>query len=363
MSSSTQQAGAPLRVAIIGYGLAGAVFHAPLVAATPGMTVAAIVTSNPRRQQQARHDFPSAAILPTSDDLWRDPSRYDLVVVAAPNRFHVPLGLAALQAGLPVVIDKPIAASVADATQLIEASKRAGKLLTVFQNRRWDGDFLTVRQLLANDLLGQITRFESRFERYRPEPRPDVWREHAAPEEAGGLLYDLGSHLIDQALQLFGKPVRVYAEVDRSRPGALVDDDSFVALQFASGVHADLWMSAVARILGPRMRVLGLRGSYEKWGLDPQEDALRTGMRPGDPDWGREARERWGHLSTDIVGLHFDGPVETLPGSYERYYALLRDALVSGGEPPVDPASVVEPLRVIQAAQQSARTGTVVELS
>src|SRR6266568_1742719 len=351
-----------LRVAIIGYGLAGAVFHAPLITSTPGMTVAAIVTSQPARQERAHRDFPTAKVLPTADDLWRDPSAYDLVVVAAPNRTHVPLGMAAMQAGLPVVIDKPMAATVADAEQLIATSDRTGRLLSVFQNRRWDNDFLTVRQLLSADLdlLGPITRFESRFERYRAAPRPGAWREFPAPEEAGGLLYDLGSHLIDQALLLFGKPVRIYAEMEKRRPGALVDDDTFVALKFANGVDAHLWMSTVARIQGPRMRIRGLRGTYEKWGLDPQEDALRSGMRPGDRDWGLEAREHWGRLSTDVNGVHVDGSVETLPGAYERYYALLRDALIMGGLPPVDPAEAVATLRIIEAARQSAEKGTVV---
>ncbi len=315
------------RVAIIGYGLAGAVFHAPLISSTPGMTVAAIVTSNPERQQQAHRDFPKAAILSSAGQLWRDPTLYDLVVVATPNRAHLPLGIASMNAGLPVVIDKPITASVSSAEQLISTSERTGKLLTVFQNRRWDNDFLTVRRLLAADLdlLGTITRFESRFERY-----------------------------------LFGQPTQVYAEVEKKRPGALVDDDTFVALRFANGVNAHLWMSAVTRIAGPRMRISGLRGTYEKWGLDPQEEALRTGMRPGDPDWGLEPHEKWGRLSTDIGGIHIDGPVEMLPGAYEQYYALLRDALVTGGPPPVDPKDAVVVLRIIEAAQQSGRSGTVV---
>jgi len=161
------------RVAIIGYGLAGAVFHAPLIASTPGMTVAAIVTSNPERHEQAQRDFPKATILSSAGQIWRDPTLYDLVVVATPNRSHLPLGIAAMNAGLPVVIDKPISASVSNAEQLISTSERTGKLLTVFQNRRWDNDFLTVRRLLAADLdlLGTITRFESRFERYRATPR------------------------------------------------------------------------------------------------------------------------------------------------------------------------------------------------
>jgi len=354
----------PLRVAIIGYGLAGAVFHAPLVAATDGMTVAAIVTNNPERREQAGRDYPAAAILSSAEEIWANSSHYDLVVVASPNRVHVSLGVAAMNAGLPVVIDKPMAASVADAERLLEASKQTGKLLTVFQNRRWDNDFLTIRQLLANspESLGPIVRFESWFQRYRPVPRSGAWREEAAPEEAGGLLYDLGSHLIDQALVLFGHPQRVYAEVDKRRPDVGVDDDTFVALQFNSGVRVHLWMSVLARISGPRMRLSGLRGAYEKWGLDPQEEALRTGMRPGDANWGIEPRERWGHLLTDVGNLPVDGAVETLPGSYETFYSLLREALLHNGEPPVNPADAVNTLRVIEAAQRSARENRVVEM-
>jgi scyllo-inositol 2-dehydrogenase (NADP+) len=361
-AANTERNTSPLHVAIIGYGLAGSVFHAPLIACTPGMTVAAIVTNHPERREQARHDFPRAAILSTAQDLWSNASDYDLVVVAAPNRAHLPLGLAAMNSGLPVVIDKPFAASVADAEQLIAASKSTGKLLTVFQNRRWDGDFLMVRQLIATGMLGPITRFESRFDRYRAEPRPGAWRELPAPEEAGGLLFDQGSHLVDQALLLFGQPVSIYAEIDRRRPAAQVDDDTFVALSFPGGARAHLWMSLVARNPGPRLRVNGLHGTYEKWGVDPQEDALRAGMRPGDPDWGREPRERWGRLSADFNGVHIDGSLETFPGAYERYYALLRDALLTGGPSPVDPADALASLRVIEAAQQSARTSAVISL-
>jgi predicted dehydrogenase len=353
----------PLRVAIIGYGLAGAVFHGPLVAATPGMAVAAIVTSNTERRAQVQRDFPSAAILSSAEEIWSQPSRYDLVVVAAANRAHVALGMAAIQAGLPVVIDKPIAASVADAERLISESKRAGVPLTVFQNRRWDGDFLTVRKLIAADLLGPVLRFESRFERYRPAPRPGAWRERPDPEDAGGLLYDLGSHLIDQALVLFGAPSRVYAEVQIRRPGAQVDDDTFVALQFPHGVDAHFWVNVVVRVLGPRIHISGLRGSYVKYGLDPQEPALRAGMRPADAGWGLEPPEAWGRLSTDVEGVHVDGPVETLPGTYEQFYLLLRDALTRGTPLPVDPQEAVTTLRVIEAARRSARDGVTVPLA
>jgi scyllo-inositol 2-dehydrogenase (NADP+) len=368
VSASTESAGsagsarAPLRVGVIGYGLAGAVFHAPLIAATPGMEVAAIVTANPERQERAHRDYPAATILPSAEAMLADPSALDLVVVASPNRSHVPLGVAALEVGLPVVVDKPMAPSSAEARRLMEAAERTGELLTVFQNRRWDNDFLTVRKLVAADMLGPVVRLESRFERFRQEPKAGAWRERADPEEAGGLLFDLGAHLIDQALVLFGRPVSVYAEVDTRRPGALVDDDTFVALRFGGGQVAHLWASVIPQRLGPRFRVVGMRGVYEKYDLDPQESALNSGMRPGDPGWGREPRERWGRLATEVGGVALDGRVETVPGSYETYYALLRDALSAGGPPPVDPAESLRVIEVIEAAQQSARNGQVVRL-
>ncbi len=355
----------PLRIAIIGYGVAGAFFHAPLIAATAGMVVTAIVTSNPDRQKQAQRDFPEATILSSADAIWQNPGSYDAVVIATPNRFHLPLGLAAMEAGLAVVIDKPMAVSVADADQLIAASKRTGQLLTVFQNRRWDNDFLTVKRLIndAPELLGKIIRFESRFERYRPTPRWGSWREQAHPDEGGGVLFDLGSHLIDQALQLFGQPLSVYAEINKRRAEVTVDDDTFVALEFSHGVNAHLWMSTVVPIPGPRMRISGLCGAYEKWGLDPQEDWLRAGLRPGDRGWGMELKEHRGKLMTHANGVILDSPVEMVPGSYEQFYVLLREALLTGSPPPVNPEEALSSLKVIAAAQQSALEKTVVKLA
>lgn len=354
--------GRPLRVALLGYGHGGSVFHAPLIAATPGMTLAAVVTSAPERRACVAREFPDAEILHSADDVWNNPSRYDLVVVATPNRTHVQLGLAAMRAGLPVVIDKPLAATVADAEHLIETSRETGQMLSVFQNARWSNSFLTVRQILANGLLGPVIRYEARMERYRPAPRAGAWRELGAPDEAGGLLYDLGSHLIDQALVLFGAPRRVYAELEHRRPQTQVDDDSFVAIEFEQGVHAHLWMSYLVRAPGPAVRVCGLRGVYEKLIGDPQEDALRRRQRPMGMNWGTEPREHWGRLSTEVAGVHVDGQVETLPGDYPGYYTALCDALLHGGPPPVDPRDAVRTLRVIEAAQRSARAHSIVEM-
>ena len=279
----------------------------------------------------------------------------DLVVLATPNRTHVPLTLAAFDAGLAVVVDKPLAPTADEGRHLIAKAEQRGLLLTVFHNRRWDGDFLTLRRLLREDALGDVLRFESRFERWRPVPKPG-WRQQAAPEEAGGLLFDLGAHLIDQALVLFGPVDTVYAELD-ARRGA-VDDDVFVALTHASGVRSHLWMSAVAADLGPRMRVLGRRAAYTKYGLDVQEDRLRAGATPDQPGFSEEPKDQWGRLQSGDEATS----VATEPGDYAAFYAGVRDALRHGAPPPVDPADAVRGLAVIEAARRSSETRRVVLL-
>lgn len=258
------------------------------MAATDGLVLDTVVTSDPARQTQARTEFPDVHIAATAAELWK--RDLDLVVIASPNRTHVPLATTALEAGIPVVVDKPIAATAAEARALAALADRSGTFLSVFQNRRWDNDFLTLRRLIADGELGEVQRFESRFERWRPQLKGG-WRESGAPEEIGGLLYDLGSHVVDQALVLFGPAVRVYAETDVRRPGAETDDDTFLALTHANGVRSHLYVSATTAQLGPRLRVLGSRAGYVKYGLDPQEGALREGLRPGgDLPWGEEPR-------------------------------------------------------------------------
>jgi predicted dehydrogenase len=345
---------APLRVGLLGYGIAGRVFHAPLIAATPGLRLDAIVTANPERREQARQEHPDARLVDDADQLWRAPDQLDLVVVATPNRQHAPMARAALAAGLPVVVDKPLAPSAAESRALVDEAARRGVPLTVFQNRRWDGDFLTVRSLVEKGELGRVTRFESRFERWRPAIKPG-WRESAAPGEAGGALFDLGAHLVDQAVQLFGPVQHVYAEVDRRRPGAEVDDDAFVALTHAGGVRSHLWMSAVTPQLGPRMRVLGDRAGYTTYGLDVQEAALRDGGRPDAPGWGEVPPEQYGRLGVDGE-LH---PVPTEPGRYQDFYAQVAAALRDGAPMPVDPRDAVATVTLIELAHRSAAEGVV----
>lgn len=359
MTATSRATASDVRVGLVGYGPAGAAFHAPLVATTPGMHLAAVVTRDPTRRAQLLAAHPGVRAVEAAEELWSSPDGIDLVVVASPNRTHLPVALAALAAGLPVVVDKPLAASLADARQLHEAARARGLLLTVFQNRRWDGDFLTVRRLLAEDALGDVHRFESRFERWRPTPKPG-WRESADAGDAGGLLFDLGSHLIDQALVLFGPVAHVYAELDRRRPGVQVDDDAFVALTHRSGVRSHLWMSVVAAQHGPRLRVLGSRAAYTKFGLDGQENALRAGGRPDAPDWGEEPGDHWGTLDAGEGGGR---PVRTEAGAYPRFYAGVVAALRGAAPPPVAVADAIAGLEIIEAAQRAAVEGRTIPIA
>ncbi|MGH2680204.1 MAG: Gfo/Idh/MocA family oxidoreductase [Actinomycetota bacterium] len=352
-------AGDAIRVALIGYGLGGEVFHAPLIASAPGLSLVTIVTSDPERQTRARGRYPSARIVDRPEAIWEASDDHDLVVVSTPNRSHVPLGLEALRSGLAVVIDKPLAATAAASRTLASAAAERGLFFSVFQNRRWDADFLTVQGLVEEGRLGPIHRFESRYERWKPSSQAGAWRELGAPEEAGGLLFDLGSHLVDQAIVLFGRPTRVYAEVDRRREGVQVDDDVFLALEHPGTVRTHLWASVLAAAPGPRFRLLGARGTFEKYGMDVQEDALAAGGLPGEERWGREPEGAWGSLSTgDGVEI-----VESRPGAYETYYAGVAEAMRSGAGPPVDPRDAIAGLEVLEAARESARTGTTVQLA
>jgi predicted dehydrogenase len=347
----------PLRVALIGYGLSGTAFHAPFITTTPGLRLDTIVTRDAVRQEQARVAHPDARVIASAEGLWAAPGEIDLVVIAAAKVAQLPLATAAITAGLPVVVDKPLAASAAEARALVDEARRRGVPLTVFQNRRWDGDIRTLRHVLAAGRLGDVVRFESRFERWRLEARAG-WRGASAPEQAGGLLFDLGSHLIDQATLLFGPVATVYAELDRRRAGSVVDDDDFVALTHVSGVRSHLWMSILASQAGPRLRVLGTRASYVKFGMDVQEDALRRGERPDRAGWGEEPEASWGRVGTDAESE----PVRTQPGAYGEFYRLLAASLLDGGPLPVDPDDAVATLSVIEAARQSAADGSVVIL-
>jgi len=348
---------APLRVALIGYGLAGRVFHRPLIGVTPDLVITSVVTSAAERRAAAEDDIPGVRVLDGVDQLWARAGEHDVAVVATPNALHATVARAALEAGLHVVVEKPFAAHAADARRLVDVATRHGRVLTVFQNRRWDGDFLTVDQVIAAGSIGEVARFESRFERWQPSADLSAWRQRAEPDAAGGLLYDLGSHLVDQAIQLFGRPSSVYAEMSSRRPGVSVDDDTFIALQHAGGVSSHLSASAVAALPAARFRVLGSSGAYAKHGLDIQEEQLRAGVPANAAEFGVEPPTRWGRLHTQ--GQERLHPTER--GRWVDFYAMLTDAIRNGAPPPVDPNDAVVVIEVLEAALTSARTGSVTE--
>lgn len=332
----------PVRFAIVGFGLGGSTFHAPFVTTTPGAALAAIVTRSDHTVAHAREQHPDVAIVPDVPSLAS--LDIDVAVVTTPNATHFELARDCVGMGLVTTVDKPLAATADAAEELIALAERTGVPLTCYQNRRWDGDYLTVLSLL--DDLGPVHRFESRFERWRPEVK-ESWKE--VPGPGSGILLDLASHLVDQALHLFGPAADLYGEVGAIRPGARVSDDAFLAIEHESGTVSHLWVSAVAGAPGPRFRVQGRKGAYVKRGMDPQEDALRAGGRPATPDWGRETPEHWGRLHAG----NRSRVVETLPGNYGAFYAELVAALRSGGPMPVDPGDSVAALRLIEQASSS----------
>ena len=350
-----------LRVALVGFGLGGSAFHAPFIDFDPRLELRVIVTSDPERRAEAKRRYPDAEVVPAFDELLATMDGVDLVAVTTPNATHVGLAEAALRAGRHVVVDKPVAPTSAEVRRLASLAADVDRRLIPFQNRRWDGDFRTVVQLLEAGQLGTVHRFESRFERWQPEvPTSPVrgWKRDPVPGGATGVLYDLGTHLIDQAITAFGRPARVYAEITSRRPGAEVDDDVFVALEYSSGVLAHLWMSLVAADRGPRFRVLGARGAYVKYGMDVQEAALVAGGDPRRPGWGEEPPEAWGM----VVTSEGREPQPTLAGAYQRFYAGVAACVLDGGPPPVEVADAVLTAEIIEAAQLSVSSHEVRQL-
>ena len=343
-----------IRVALIGYGLAGRLFHAPLIEAVPAMRLTTVVTANEERAAQVRRRHPGARVLSGAEQLFERASEHDLVVVAAPNRYHAPLATAALEAGLHTVVDKPMALTAAEARALAATARGSGRLLSVFHNRRLDAEILTLRRLIDEGALGEVVRVDSRFDRWRPSLRGG-WREQEDAAAGGGLLLDLGSHLVDQALHLFGPPRQVYAELACRRPGAVVEDDVFIALHYPGGLDVHLSAGMLAVAPAPRLRAVGDRGSYVRETLDVQEDALRAGT-PVHPGWGIEPPALWGRL-VDETGSR---AVESEPGAWPRFYTEVAAAIRGEGPPPVAADEAVAVMELLDAARHSASEGVAV---
>lgn len=333
-------------VGLAGYGLAGEVFHAPLIQAEPRLDLIKVLERSSNRSKQR---YPDVDVANNFDSLLRD-DRIGLVVIATPNETHFEFAQKALEAGKNVVIDKPFTVNSAEALHLIELAGRKGLLLSVFQNRRWDGDFLTVRKLIESKQLGRLVEFESRFDRFRNAPKPNAWREKSLP--GSGILFDLGPHLIDQALNLFGQPVSIRAMVNKQRDHSTVDDAFELDLDYI-GLHVKLKAGMLVRAALPRFTLLGTEGSYVKYGLDPQESALKNGLTPTNALWGKEDNESWGSVDTTINGIHYQGKLETVPGNYPAYYQNVAEALLDKKELAVKPEEAYKTIRLIELAFES----------
>lgn len=331
-----------LNVALIGYGYVGKTFHAPLIAATPGFALHTVVSSDAAK---VAADFPTARVVADLETVLADPA-IDLVVIATPNALHAPQAIAALNAGKHVVVDKPFALDLAEARTMAEAAKVAGKLLAVFHNRRWDSDFLTVKRLIADGTLGEVVQYESHFDRFRPQVR-DRWRERAGP--GAGAWMDLGPHLLDQALALFGEPLGVSADIGVQREGSEADDYFHVVLRYPT-LRVILHGSLLTAASDLRMAVHGTKASYVKHGLDPQEAQLKAGMTPGAPGWGRDSRH--GVLTTVEDDIQIRDDVRPEVTGYRHFYAGVREAILHAAPSPVP---VDEALRVMALLELARR--------
>jgi scyllo-inositol 2-dehydrogenase (NADP+) len=347
-------------VVVLGYGLAGRVFHAPMIDTAPGLLLDAIVTSNPERQRQAAEAYRHAVIYDTPEQAWA--SGHDLAVIATPNITHVPFTRAALESGLHVVLDKPIAPTADDARLLAGIATDRGLLLIPFQNRRWDSDFLTAVQVASDGRIGRVHRYESRIERMRVVPKPG-WRGSSDPAEMGGMLYDLGAHIIDQALALMGPVAAAYASARTVRDGGGSDDDVTVVLTHASGAVSHLVASQIGAFDRPRITLYGTRGGLRINASDSQEPALAGGTLPDDPSWGQEPGGTEGllrqyseenDLTESLLPLH--------RGDWPAFYRGVSAAVRGDSEPPVLIEDVIADLRVIDAARESVSTGSIVSL-
>jgi scyllo-inositol 2-dehydrogenase (NADP+) len=334
-----------IRAGLIGYGLAGAVFHAPLIDAVDGFALAAVASS---RAEAVVRDWPGIPAV-SAQSVLADPD-IDLVVIATPNDSHAPLARAAIEAGKHVVIEKPFACDAAEGEALAALAAERGRVLTVFQNRRWDGDFLTVARLLAAGRIGRPVLYEARWDRFRTGQRAG-WKDE--PGRGAGLLPDFGAHLIDQALQLFGPPEAIEADLAIQREHGVVEDYFELALHYGR-MRAILSASTLVAAPRPRFAVHGTGGSFVKYGLDPQETWMRDGGRPADPGYGEDAPELFGIL-TDAAGEVMRVPTER--GDYRAFYEGVARAILDGAPPPVAPAEAIAGLQLIALARQSAAEG------
>jgi scyllo-inositol 2-dehydrogenase (NADP+) len=338
-----------IEVGLVGFGLAGRAFHASVIRAVPGLHLAAILQ---RRGNEAAEKYPDVRIVRNLEELLAI-QEIRLVVIATPNDTHYPFARQCLAAGRDVVVDKPFTTTLEEAQLLVQFAKDTDRLLTVYQNRRYDGDFQAIRQLVAEGALGRIVRFETAYDRYRPQLKPGAWRETQRP--GSGILFDIAPHLLDHALVLFGLPEAITADVRAERENAVADDAFDITLHYPNAMRAVLRSSILAAAPRPRFVLFGTHGSFVKQTFDPQENNLRHGSIPADTSWGEEPEENWGVLTVPAGDTFTRRRIPSASCDYRDYYANVRDAILGRAPLAVTPEWVLNIMRLLELARESSQ--------
>ncbi|MDR0714046.1 MAG: oxidoreductase [Bacteroidales bacterium] len=344
-----------IHVGLASFGMSGKVFHAPILSHHAGFCLHAVLE---RTKSESRRYYPEVVVVRSLEELLAD-ERTELIVVNTPDDTHYELTRKTLEAGKHAIVEKPFTQTLEQGEKLAELAYKKGLMLSVFQNRRWDGDFLTVRKVIDSQLLGRLVEFESNYMRFRNYIQLNTWKESVL--QGIGLSYNLGSHMIDQALVLFGMPEAVWADIDSLRGGSEIDDYYHIRLIYPD-IKVTLKASYLVREQGARYTLHGTQGSFLKYGLDPQEEALKRGGNPAMPEWGQESEEWWGILNTETEGLHIKGKIETVAGNYAAYYDNIYQVLRHDAEPEVQPQQALNVIKLIEAAVESSRSKQCVEL-
>ena len=349
-----------IRVGLIGYGSGGRIFHAPFLSTVADFQVIKIRATKAESIRFAKERFPEAKIVSDETDIFSDPE-VDLIVITVPNQFHYSLTKKALENGKHVLVDKPFTITVSEADELIKLSKLKGKLLTVYQNRRWDSDFKTIQKIIDAKLLGNLVEYEAHFDRFRNYVAPNTWKETTSP--GTGILYDLGAHLIDQALVLFGLPEKVHAHLAVQREGAVITDNFQLTLYYPK-LRVLLKAGMLAREPGIRYILSGDQGSFVKSGIDVQEEFLKAGKGPDEiANWGEEPESIWGKINTSYNGFDWLGKIRSEKGSYSEFYSRLAKAIKQEAEVPVRPEEARNVIKIIELAIQSDKHGKVLNMN
>ncbi len=346
----------PIHTALLSYGMSGEIFHAPLIAAHSGFRLAKIWQ---RKGESSKSRYPNVDVVQSLEAILND-KEIELVIVNTPNETHFDYTQKALLAGKHVIVEKPFTNTVEEGQKLIDLAKKLNLTLTIFQNRRWDGGFMTVREIIQSNALGKIVELEIHYDRFRNYIAANTWKEE--PGVGSGILYNLGSHMLDQVIQLFGMPKSVDARIGIQRPEGKVFDYYDLRLAYTD-LNVIVKSSYLVREPGPQYIIHGVNGSFVKYGIDPQEEALKEGKIPAGANWGKEPEAFWGKLNTQIGGLHFEGKIETLAGSYISYYQNVYEVIRDKKEMVVKPEQSLQVIKLIEAAMKSNVENRAIELS